>query len=462
MGQSWNSIVEQIQQLQLMDAADVEQLPKLQSSTQSASRGLTKLIKSRKITKYQARQLIDGRALRLRMGNYVILSPLGEGAMGRVLKARHVQMNRVVAIKTLTRETASRQISNKRFENEIRFVSQLTHPNIVQAYDAGVHNGIMFLVNEYIEGIDLQQLVSKSGPLLVPTALRYLTQAACALAYAHANKIIHRDVKPANLMINREGQIKLLDLGLARLFQNDDGESVDASLTDECVIVGTCAFMAPELAKSPKSFGPSTDIYSLGCTLFYLLNGKVPYSGKTYMETFLAHAQAPIPRLCSPDTPLAPALNEMFTKLIAKNPQNRFQNMAEVAAELKKLTELFQEQEGTSPSASIPVINNTTETQWTVTEESALETIGTPWYANGKIRLAAAAVILVGLGGGTYYMYSPQKSKHPGNSGKQTSAHHVPGGNQSTTDQQPSGNPAAPRAPVPRETKSKVFNIGGE
>ncbi len=456
MGQSWKTLLEQIQQLQLLPAADTTYLTQSHPSTETPQRALSRFVRDKKLTKYQARHLLEGRGARLRMGNYVILGPLGKGAMGRVLKARHVQMERVVAIKTLNRETATRMLANKRFENEIRFVAQLSHPNIVQAYDAGIHEGVPYLVNEYIEGIDLQQLVSKSGPLAVLTTLRYLTQAACALAYAHSNEIIHRDVKPANLMINSEGQIKLLDLGLARLSRTPQNALTDAALTDEHVIVGSCAFMAPELAKSPKAFGAATDIYSLGCTLFFLLNGRIPYVGKTYMETFIAHSQAPIPRICDPEQPLAAPLNALFQRLVAKNPQQRIQNMGEVASEFKKLSDLYQEQEGPLRSSGYHIaIPNpsvaSSDSDW-------ISVAPGPWYARrstmiGGSVIAAACVL------GTAVWYS--NSKQPvDNKGAATTVYSATGNNAPPT----AGSAAAPtqKSAVPRQSATKVFKVNDD
>lgn len=456
MGQSWKTILEQIQQMQLLPAGDSKYLSQLQTpTTETPARSLLRLVRDQKLTKYQARHLLEGRGARLRMGNYAILGPLGKGAMGRVLKARHVQMNRIVAIKTLNRETASRLLANKRFENEIRFVSQLSHPNIVQAYDAGVHEGVPYLVNEYIEGIDLQQLVARSGPLLIPTALRYLTQAACALAYAHSNEIIHRDVKPANLMINSEGQIKLLDLGLARLSRTPETELVDAALTDEHVIVGSCAFMAPELAKSPKAFGVCTDIYSLGCTLYYLLHGRIPYVGKTYMETFIAHSQSPIPRICEPDHPLSVPLNALFQKLVAKNPQNRMQSMAEVAAELKKLTDLQQEVEGPLRSSgyniTIPeAVVASTDSDW-------IPLAPVPWYSRRNVLICGTIVAAACVGAAVWYTNIPKPG--PGSTSQGPVVHSA---FENANGSKPGVSDPSQKPKVPQVKSTKVFKVDGE
>ena len=460
MGQSWKAITEQIQQLKLLMDSDAEGLLRSLGPSEPPSKLLTRLVKANKLTKYQARQLLDGKAARLRLGNYVILGPIGEGAMGRVMKACHVQMNRIVAIKTLNRETAKRQVNNKRFENEIRFVSQLSHPNIVQAYDAGIHNGVPYLVNEYIEGIDLQQLVAKSGPLMIPNVLRYMTQAASSLAYAHSHKIIHRDVKPANFMINREGQIKLLDLGLARLNASDEEESIEAGLTDEHVIVGSCAFMAPELAKSPKAFGPLTDIYSLGCTLFYLLNGRIPYTGKTYMETFLAHAQSPIPKLCPTDTPQAVLLNQLFHKMVAKNPQVRISSMAEIAAEMKKISEMDVEAEPASLSSmnvAIPQVGLSTDSEWLLTDPAVAKP--EQWYTRKSALAIGMILVSACIGGVVFFFQNPAQAPDVKESGPQIFVSE-PGGGLATSKSAPVG--TQQKAKVQQGTATKVFSVNDD
>lgn len=462
MPQSWKAILEQMQQYQLLRTSEEKYLKQWQTTNLSPSKCLLKFVKDKKLTKYQARHLLDGRGARLRMGSYVILGPLGEGAMGRVLKARHNQMNRIVAIKTLTKQTAERQVNNKRFENEIRFVSQLIHPNIVQAYDAGIHNGVPFLVNEYIEGIDLQQLVSKSGPLAIPTALQYMSQAASALAYAHSHKIVHRDVKPANLMINNTGQIKLLDLGLARLTSPPDEDSVDQSLTEEHVIVGSCAFMAPELVKSPKAFSSSTDIYSLGCTLFYLLNGRIPYTGKTYMETFIAHSQSPIPKLCETETPVGSQLNVLFQKMVAKSPQQRLQNMAEVAAELKKLIQLNQDMDApipSNPNVAVPSLttllgNSTVDSQWTLTEEPVER-----WYERTEAKIFVAVIVVAAIVGGTFWYINPEKNQNAATKKVYTEGQSADMSAQHGGSVNP-GTPQPPSGPVRQNKAVRSFKVG--
>lgn len=460
MPESSKSIVEQIQQYQLLNPGDEKYLKQWQSLKLSPSKGLMKLVQDKKLTKYQATSLLEGNGAHLRMGNYVILGQLGEGAMGRVLKARHIQMGRIVAIKTLTKQTAERPINNKRFENEIRFVSQLSHPNIVQAYDAGIHEGVPYLVNECIEGIDLQQLVTKSGPLSISATLHYMVQTANALGYAHTHNIIHRDVKPANLMVNNEGQIKLLDLGLARLTSPSGDESVDQTLTEEHVIVGSCAFMAPELVKSPKAFSPLTDIYGLGCTLFYLLNGRIPYSGKSYMETFIAHTQAPIPRLCDISTPVGAQLNNLFQRMLSKQPQQRIQTMAAVESALKKLIEMGQDKVPAIASPQpMPGLNlgtklgeSTVDSNWTLTEEIE------PWYRRIETKILALIVVMIAVLGGTFWYMNPGRIRNS----NQTKKHYAADTDSGTTTTEGGASPLpSPSGPIKQEKKAiRTIRVG--
>jgi serine/threonine protein kinase len=301
------------------------------------------LVKARKLTKYQATAILQGKGRDLTLDNYVILDKLGEGGMGMVFKARHRKLGQVVALKVLSASVTSKPTAVKRFLREVRAVSQLQHPNIVAASDAGEDKGTHFLVMECVEGTDLSKLVKQQGPLPAERAVDCIVQAARGLAHAHAAGIIHRDIKPSNLLLDSKGTIKLLDLGLARQATEDD-DSATQELTKTGAILGTCDYIAPEQALNSKNADQRSDVYSLGCTLYYLLAGTTMYGGQTMMEKLMAHRDMPIPPLPG----AAPALQAVYRRMVAKKPEERFASMNEASAAL----EASQRPGATTPRAA--------------------------------------------------------------------------------------------------------------
>ena len=300
------------------------------------------------------------------MGDYVVLDRIGQGGMGQVYKAEHKVMERLVALKTLPAAATKSQRAIQRFHREVKVAARLSHPNIVTAYDARQDHGVHFLVMEYVEGADLADLVEKQGPLRVKTALDYVIQAARGLQYAHSENVIHRDVKPSNLLLDNNRSIKILDMGLARL--NEMVGSHDSSgretLTGTGQAMGTLDYMPPEQAENTKTVDHRADVYSLGCTLHALLTGCPIYSGETVVAKLLAHRDAPIPSLCAkrPDVPAD--LDAVFQKMVAKRPEERHGSMTEVIAALEQCTAPHPEQfaqttefEGGSPhGTTLPVV----------------------------------------------------------------------------------------------------------
>lgn len=299
-----------------------------------------------------AEQSLTGRQL----GDYEIQELLGSGGMGRVYKGVHRRMGRVVALKIM--RTAIRHLPSAqlRFEREVRAAARLNHPNIVSAYDAREDDGILYLVSEYIDGQDLSRRVKEHGPLAIRPALFYALQAAQGLRYAHAQGLIHRDLKPSNLLVDRKGQVKLLDLGLARLTAGAEDSEHDESLTHSNQILGTAQYMAPEQARSPLSADPRSDIYSLGCTLFFLLTGEPPYSGRTQFETLLAHSKDPIPRIrnTAAGQNLPFELDEFLVRMMAKDPRQRPPDVRAVIKRLKPIYESLDEELPSAKSVAPP------------------------------------------------------------------------------------------------------------
>lgn len=294
------------------------------------------LVKQKKLTKFQAEELYSGKGKSLVFGNYVILDKLGEGGMGTVYKAEHRRMHRVVALKVVSTSAMKSPDAVKRFHREVRTAAQLTHPNIVVAYDADESNGVHFLVMEFVDGSDLSSYIKQNGPLSIGQAVDCLTQAARGVEYAHQQGIVHRDIKPHNLLIDSNGTVKILDMGLARLSSSVAavGGADASSLTESGAIMGTIDYMSPEQALDTKHADARSDIYSLGCTLFYLITGRPCFKGDSMMKKLLAHREAPIPSLLDFNKEATPELNAVFQRMVAKSPADRFQSMPEVIAAL--------------------------------------------------------------------------------------------------------------------------------
>jgi serine/threonine protein kinase len=339
------------------------------------------------LTAYQGEQVLAGKARQLKLGQYRLLDRLGAGGMGQVYKAEHLLMKRVVALKVILRvrrpaggkssgrkkcvraagtgavlRTPEAALSVERFRREVEAAARLCHPNIVTAYDAAEARGLHFLVMEYVEGLDLERLLVETGPLPVPLVAEAVRQTALALQYAHERGLVHRDVKPSNLLLARPSAlapadtatplpgslrperplIKLLDLGLARLAHTAARAGDDRSsdpLAGEA-LSGTPDYMAPERGHDPDHADIRSDLYSLGCTAYHLLTGRVPFPGGSWTEKLLRHRlDAPLPlRDLRPDVP--EPLATVVQRLLAREPEDRYPAPAAVAAALAEPAEI--------------------------------------------------------------------------------------------------------------------------
>jgi serine/threonine protein kinase len=286
-----------------------------------------KLVELGLLTSYQAAQLKEGRT-KLNLGPYLVTDYIDKGGMGQVYKAVHRVMGRVCAVKVLPlHKSTPDTISN--FMREIRTQAQLDHPNLVRAFDAGQDGKVHYLVTEYVPGTDLRRLVRSQGALTMRQASSVIMQAALGLQYAHERGLIHRDIKPGNILVTPQGVAKLSDLGLAG-FIHEAAEDPRVGR-----IVGTPDYLAPELIENPNTVTGVSDIYALGCTLYYAVTGKVPFPGGSTSDKLRRHRM---------ETPWHPRrfnaeVSEEFVEIIAdmmeKDPQNRTQVADEVAARLE-------------------------------------------------------------------------------------------------------------------------------
>ena len=305
------------------------------------------------LTPFQIREIYKGRAKDLTIGSYQLLEVVGEGGMGRVYKAKHVRLGREVALKVVRKEKLSNPVAVGRFRQEIHAAAQLSHPNVVMAYDAEeAAGGGLCLSMEYVEGTDLTKLVRANGPMPIPMACDAIRQAAVGLQHAFERGLVHRDVKPSNLLLTPRGQVKVLDLGLAMLHEPTYAGGENANrVTQQGFVLGTPDFLAPEQAQNPTGVDIRADVYALGATLFYLLTGRVPYEGATPTEKLLKHVTEPPPSLLKYLPGAPPQLDRMIAWIMAKRPDDRPQTPAQVAM---ALAPYCPPQSGSYPMPAMP------------------------------------------------------------------------------------------------------------
>ena len=301
---------------------------------------LRRLVRSDAVTVYQLKKVRSGKTADLFVGPYVVTDKLGEGGMGKVYRARDAG-GQTVALKVVRSALLTHPTIRGRYAREVQATAKLDHPNIVRVFDAGEADGKFYLAMEFVDGIDLSRLMRDYRMLEVTEACEYVRQAALGLQHAHDMGFVHRDVKPSNIVVAGERHlpqatepavVKLLDLGLSRAI--DPSDMVAPDLTRDHTVVGTPDYMAPEQAKDSRRADPRADLYSLGCTLFFLLIGRVPFPRTTAFEKLMAHYTEvpPSVRALRPGVPAGVA--DVVVRLMAKRPEDRFASAAEVAAAL--------------------------------------------------------------------------------------------------------------------------------
>ncbi len=276
---------------------------------------------------------------------YRFLRELGRGGMGVVYQAEQTVMGRSVAIKVINPSVLDHPDALPRFQGEVIAAANLDHPNIVRAYDAEQVGSMHLLVMEYVEGTSLADLVAKKGPLSVAYACHYIRQAALGLQHAFEKGMVHRDIKPQNLMVNARGQVKVLDFGLARM---QSERKAGGGLTQVDAFMGTPEYVSPEQATDARSADTRADIYSLGCTLFFLLAGRPPFQGGTAVKLIMAHIEKEAPALHEVRADVPAELSAVVARMLAKDPAHRFQTPVEVAQALAAFVKA-----GTKPAMGV-------------------------------------------------------------------------------------------------------------
>jgi hypothetical protein len=351
------------------------------------------------------------------LGRYQPLKKLGQGGMGEVYLGHDSKLNRQVAIKVLPARSVNDAGAVARFRREAQALAQLCHPGIVQAFDSDEKDGCHYLVMEFVEGASLAVVLKEKGRIPPARAADYAYQAALALQHAHDKGMVHRDIKPSNLLLTPQGQVKLLDLGLARFLQD---QIDDAARTREGTGMGTPDYAAPEQFRDAHGADARSDVYALGCTLYHLLTGQVPFPGSSFSEKYESHAHKEPPaleKLC-PETPGGLAL--VVQKMMAKRPADRFRSAAELAEALAPFV--------AASSASFQVVRNTSS--WDGGRLTVREVRPRPLLRWAVAGCGLAALLLaLGLAFGPRWFAGRQpggdspiaEGKEPGNVGDQGS-----------------------------------------
>ena len=391
------TLFDRLRESDLLAAAVLAELAGLPEARDPDPRALGRVLLRRNLlTRFQINKLANGKAAELRIGSYLILDKLGEGGMGEVFLAQQAHLERKVALKVIRKNRLDSQEAVARFYQEVAAAGRLHHPNIVLAFDAGCWQNTHYFAMEYVNGPDLAALVREKGPLPIGLACEYVRQAAVGLHHAHERGLVHRDVKPSNLLLapaanNGLGTVKLLDLGLAR------SVSVEAEggtgISRGGAILGTPDYLAPEQARDSAQADFRSDLYSLGGTLFFLLTGRPPYKAQSLTQLLLMHVSDPPPNLRDFRPDASPELEAVIHWLMAKQPQDRPSSAAEVADYLAHFTTLAVAEVAVEPVPAPPPF----PPELSFTEDNTDSLVEMPISSRRSRRSSSTGVLVGGL-----------------------------------------------------------------
>jgi serine/threonine protein kinase len=418
-------LIEVLRPSRLLNEEQRKELPGLAARFPDAVALARELVKRNWLTTFQFKRLAQGKPDELLLGQYALLEPLGEGGMGQVFKAKHVRMERIVALKVIRKERLENPDAVRRFEREIQAAAKLSHPNVVLAFDADRVGNTHFFAMEYVEGKDLGHILKESGRLPVQQACAYMRQAGLGLQHAHERGMVHRDIKPSNLLVSGSvvsgqrtrtrlhdsplttHQVKILDMGLARLQLPVDDGTAATSLTQMGSVIGTVDYLAPEQALNPHEVDIRADLYSLGCTFYHALTGDVPFTGSTAMEKIFQHRdQEPRPlQLVNPEVPAPVA--DVVARLMAKRRDDRYQTPADFVRALEDALQVRNGEaapkmpSGEAPTAAEPAPFDSAATHEVFASLLAADnSLPAAPHARGRQSQLRRRLLLWGVGGG--------------------------------------------------------------
>ena len=334
-GQRISAFLANLRASGLVDSAQLAQIANWPAAQAGNDRALAQeLVLKGVLTRFQGERLLAGRTGGFVVGPYVVTDKIGVGGMGRVYKAVHRELRRTVALKVLPKAHRADPVLHARFLREARAGAKLCHPNIVTTYGVGEQRNVTYLAMEYVKGRDVYRLIRQHGKLTPTQAAGIAYQVASALQHACEHGVVHRDIKPGNILVDRQGTAKVLDMGLARIEGSDAGTLDSALVTSDGVTMGTVDYLAPEQARDTHSADIRADIYSLGCTLYHMLTGRVPFADGTPTDRLLQRQMDDPPPVTDLEPDLPQGLSEVVARMCARKLDDRYQTPAEVAEAL--------------------------------------------------------------------------------------------------------------------------------